>query len=280
MIMKVAMVQMRTELSQDESNEKALRMIHQAAQTGVDVVVLPEMFNCPNTRKYINLYGKKGHEETCKLLSQSAKDNHIILVGGSVCEKTEDEKLYNTCFVYDEQGEQIAKYRKTHICDINMPGYHFHESANFAEGKDFVTFETKFGRMGLGICFDLRYAQPFNALAAAGVKVVFLPAQFSSGNGPTHWYPMMRARAMDNQVFMVGCDGCLYEDFPYQSWGHSTVYDPDGAQLVGSDNTEQIVYCDLDLDLVERYRKWMPIFVNHEKDEARFARLMESVKDK
>ena len=122
--MIVAVCQLRTETEQAVTMEKAARMVREAAQSGADIVVLPEMFNCPYSKEYFKKFAALGHEEAVKEMSAWARDNGIILVGGSVPE-TDGGKIYNTCFVFDRSGKQIAKHRKAHLFDVNFPGMRF-----------------------------------------------------------------------------------------------------------------------------------------------------------
>lgn len=254
---KVAVCQMRTEIDQEQSMEKAERMLKEAAENGADVAVLPEMFNCPYSRKYFRKYAALGHEKTVARMSAWARENGLVLIGGSVPE-TVDGKIYNTSFVFNERGALIAKYRKLHLFDANLPEMSFHESSTFAKGNDIVIFDTKFGRMGVAICYDVRYPELFRAMSQRGAKVVFLPAQFSVVSGGKYWELPLRARAIDMQAYVVGASAARYVGFDYESWGHSTVVDPRGDVVVTCDETEQIIYSEIDLDFVHTVRTVLP----------------------
>ena len=154
--LKIAVCQVLTELDQDATLEKTGRMVHEAAQNGAQIVALPEMFNCPYSKKYFHTYAAMGHEKTVRAMSSWAKDNGIILVGGSIPE-TEGDRIYNTCFVYDENGTEIARHRKAHLFDVDIPGMRFSESATFTPGDQITVFDTKYGRMGVAVCFDVRF---------------------------------------------------------------------------------------------------------------------------
>ena len=131
---RLAMCQIRTETDRGATMEKAERMVREAAEKGADIVQLPEMFNCPYAKEYFKKFAALGHEDTVKEMSRWAAENKIILVGGSVPE-AEGEKLYNTCFVFDRQGRQIARHRKIHLFDVDFPGMRFKESNSFAPGN-------------------------------------------------------------------------------------------------------------------------------------------------
>ena len=256
-MIKLALLQIRTEIDQAETMEKARRMVYEAADQGVDFVVLPEMFNCPYSREYFKKYAALGHEEAYAAMSAWAKEKGIYIVGGSIPE-TEGGKIYNTCFVFDREGKEIARHRKIHLFDVDYDGLRVKESSTFAPGNDITVFETEFGTMGAAICFDVRFPELFRAMAMRGAKMIFLPAQFSMTTGPRHWEPLIRSRALDYQLFMVGVGAARYEGFNYEAYGHSTIIGPSGIVECMADETEQIFYAEVDLSKVELFRSQMP----------------------
>ena len=262
---KLAAVQLRTELNWDETMEKAERMIKQAADNGAEVVALPEMFSCPYDKRYFKSFAAMGHEKTVEHMKRWAKENGIILVGGSVPE-SDGGKLYNTCFVFDEKGEQIARHRKIHLFDVDIPGMRFKESNNFEPGDDITVFDTKFGKMGCAVCFDLRFPELFRAMAMRGAELIIVPAQFNMKTGPSHWEMTLKMRAVDNEVFVVGCSAAKYEGFSYECWGHSAIVSPFGEVLTSCDEKEQIIYSDIDLNRVGEVRRQLPTFLNLRRD--------------
>ena len=259
--LKLAVCQLRTELDQDETMEKAARMLREAAQNGAQIVVLPEMFNCPYSGKYFRRFAASGHEAAVAAMSGWARDNGVLLVSGSIPELT-DGKLYNSCFVFDEQGRQLARHRKIHLFDVDLPGLRFRESDTFAPGEEITTFETRWGTMGAAICFDVRFPELFRAMASRGAQIIFLPAQFNGTTGPAHWELSLRARAVDNELFVVGASAARYEGFSYESWGHSMVVDPFGEALASCGDEETILYADIDLDRVAEVRRRLPTFLH------------------
>ena len=256
---RLAVCQLRTELEQAETMDRAARMVREAAQNGAEIVVLPEMFNCPYAEEYFKRYAETG-ADAVRAMSGWAKENGVLLVGGSIVELS-DGKLYNTCFVFDENGKQLARHRKAHLFDVDLPGMRFLESATFAPGEAVTTFETRFGTMGAAICFDVRFPELFRAMAMRGAQIVFLPAQFNQKTGPAHWELSLRARAVDNELFVVGASAAKYEGFSYESWGHSLVADPFGQVLASCGDEETILYADVDLARIDQVRKQLPTFL-------------------
>ena len=256
-MIKIAICQIRTETDRAETMVKAKRMIFEAAANGADFAVLPEMFNCPYSREYFKKFAGLGHEESCAQLSAWAKETGMYIVGGSVPE-TADGKIYNTCFVYDREGKEIARHRKIHLFDVELPGLRVRESATFAPGNDITMFETEFGTMGCAVCFDLRFPELFRAMQNRGANVVFLPAQFSMTTGPKYWEAMLRSRAFDYQYYMVGACAARYVGFNYEAYGHSAVIDPSGEVMCRAGEGEEIIYAELDMEYLKSYRKQMP----------------------
>lgn len=263
--LKLAVCQLRTELELRETMNKARRMVAEAAENGANIAVLPEMFNCPYESAHFKKFAALGHEETVKEMSAWAKENKIILVGGSIPER-EGDKLYNSCFVFDEEGRQIARHRKVHLFDIDLPGMRFKESNTFTPGENITVFDTKYGKMGAAVCFDVRFPELFRAMAVQGAQIIFLPAQFNQKTGPAHWEMSLRARAVDNELFLVGASAAKYEGFSYECWGHSAVIDPFGDIIASCDEKEQIIYADIDLGRIARVRAQLPTFLHLRRD--------------
>ncbi len=263
---KLAVVQIRTETDMEQTLVKAERMVAEAAQGGAKLVVLPEMWSCPYSKKYFHAVADSDNGASREAMSRWAGDNGIILVGGSVPEKCGD-KLYNTCYVFDENGRQIARHRKIHLFDVDIKGgMRFKESNSFAPGEDITVFDTSLGRMGVEICFDIRFPELCRAMAKRGAEIILCPAQFNMTTGPRHWELSVRARAMDNELFFVGASSARYEGFDYECWGHSTVADPFGMVTASCDEKEQILFCDIDLNEVDSVREQLPTFLHLRED--------------
>jgi len=263
---KLATIQLRTELNKSLTMEKAERMVREAAESGAKLIVLPEMFNCPYARGYFRSFADAENGESIAEMSRWARENNIILVGGTIPEKDGD-KLYNTCFVFNEQGEVIARHRKMHLFDVEIDGgICFKESRDFAAGNEITVFDTSLGRMGVIVCFDIRFPELSRTMAKRGAEIILCPAQFNMTTGPKHWELSIRARAMDNEIFFVGASAARYEGFSYEAWGHSTVAGPFGMVEATCDEKEQILYCDIDLNEVDSVRRQLPTFLNLRED--------------
>jgi len=265
MSLKVAVCQLKTELDQDVTLAKAERMVKEAAGNGADMVALPEMFNCPYSSGYFRKIAALGHEKSVAAMSRWARENNVILIGGSIPE-VEGDKIYNTSFVFDRKGQQIARHRKVHLFDVDLPGMRFKESDTFSPGEDITVFDTEYGKMGLAICFDVRFPELFRAMAKRGAQIIFLPAQFNMTTGPAHWDLQLRCRAVDNECFFVAAAAARYEGFDYECWGYSMIIDPYGTKLAACDEKEQIIYADVDLERINQVRAQLPTFLHLKKE--------------
>jgi omega-amidase len=182
-------------------------------------------------------------------------------VGGSIPEVDDNKNYYNTSLVFDKQGAMIAKYRKAHLFDIDIPGkVTYKESAIFAPGDQMVVFDTEFCKMGIAICYDIRFPELALLMAKKGAKVLFYPSNFTMATGPLHWELLLKCRALDNQTYVAGCSQVKYTDDPnvYQSWGHSTIVDPMGKVLESCEFEEKVLYTDIDLDYLDSVRNQIP----------------------
>lgn len=267
---KLALIQLHGEATNEENLRNAVLKINEAASEGADVVVLPEMFSCPYKASNFPVFAQKDGGSNWTLLSQAAKKNSVYLVAGSMPERDgegKDEKIYNTSYVFDREGNQIAKHRKMHLFDCDIPGgANFHESDTLTAGNKVTVFETEFGKFGLMICFDIRFPELSRLMVERGAKMIFVPAAFNMTSGPNWWEIMFRTRATDNQVYMVGCSPARDEKGCYIAWGHSLVVDPFGKILNQLDEKESILYQEVDIAEVENFRQQYKILKSRRLD--------------
>lgn len=227
-----------------------------------DIIVLPEMFSTPYELKYFDMYKEDKDGETIKWLSNLAKKHNSYVVGGSI-PYYEDCNIYNSCFIFDREGNIINRYDKIHLFEITYPnGKHFSEADVLIKGNEIVTFETEFGTMGVMICFDIRFPELATKLMEKGSKVIFVPAAFNTYTGPMHWRTTFQSRAIDNQLYMVGCSPSNDSYGNYDIYGHSIVVDPYGTILEELDEKEGTIFIDIDLDKIEEARNRIPIIKN------------------
>lgn len=261
----LAVCQLRTELVYEQTMQKTEAMVREAAAAGASLVVLPEMFDCPYDREYFHKFTAMGHEDAVRRMAAWAGENKIVLVGGSIPEKDGD-RLYNSSFVFGPDGEQLACHRKVHLFDVDLPGMSFRESNTFTPGNRITVVDTPVCRLGVAVCFDVRFPELFRAMAREGAEVICLPAQFNMTTGPAHWEPSLRVRAIDNEVFFAAAAAARYEGFSYECWGHSMIIDPYGTPLAAADEKEQILYANIDLSRIAEVRAQLPTFLHLRED--------------
>ena len=262
----VAQVQMRVTRDKAENIAAACRLIRRAAEQGAEFVMLPEMFCCPYENGAFRPYGEEQGGPVQRALSALAAELGIWIVGGSIPE-LEENRVYNTSFVYDSAGRQVARHRKMHLFDISVEGGQtFRESDTLSPGGEITVFDTPWGKMGLCICFDLRFEELARLMALRGARVIFVPAAFNMTTGPAHWELLFRQRAVDNQLFTVGTSPARSESETYVAWGHSIVCDPWGSVLHQCGAEEEISITSLDLHRVESVRRQLPILRARRED--------------
>ena len=175
--------------------------------------------------------------------------------------------VYNTSYIFDRQGKQIGKHRKAHLFDIDVKGgQSFRESDTLTAGDSDTVFDTEFGKMGVIICFDIRFPEMARMTVNDGAKVIFVPAAFNMTTGPAHWELSFRTRALDNQIYMVGCAPVRDVSSSYVSWGHSIVTDPWGKVVNMLDEKEGILLAELDLDYEDDVRDQLPLLKSRRHD--------------
>ena len=264
--MKLSLLQMKTAATPEENIVKIKAMLKQAKAEGADMAMLPEMCCCPYENSAFVKYAMPWNSPFLTEIAETAKELGLYVVGGSVPLASEG-KIYNASFVYNDKGDCIAKHRKTHLFDINVPGgQYFMESDTFTAGKDVTTFNTPWGKFGLIICYDIRFPELSRLLALEGVNAILVPAAFNMTTGPAHWELSFRMRALDNQVFMAGCAPARDMASSYTAWGHSIVTDPWGSVIDQMDETEGILTVELDFSRVDTVRQQLPLLKHRRVD--------------
>lgn len=257
--MKAALIQMRTVSDKAENLRHARELIDEAAKNGADICVLPEMFCCEYRNSSFIENQEPAGGPAWQMLSAASGENSVWLIGGSVPE-AEGGRLYNTSFVFDRSGNQDARCRKSHLFDIAVHGgQHFKESDTFTPGDEICSFDTEFGRLGLCICFDMRFPELARIMSLDGAWAVFCPASFNMTTGPAHWEVMFRSRAVESQVYTLGCAPARDEQGSYVSYANSIAVSPWGDVLARAGAEETTLYVELDPAYVESIRAQLPL---------------------
>ncbi len=266
-VLNLAICQMRVTDSKSHNLVHAGAMVEQAAQKGAQIVVLPEIFNLPYDTAVMADQAESCPGETTAFLAQSARRNRVILVGGSIPERADNGRIFNTCFIYGPSGQLIGQHRKMHLFDIDIPGQiTFKESSVFAAGNRLEVIHHQGLGIGVVICYDIRFPELARLLALRGAQLLVVPASFNMITGPAHWELLMRTRAVDNQLYVVAASPAQNPEAGYKSWGHSLVADPWGTLLAQAGSGEEILYCQVDLSALNKVRRELPLLDHRRTD--------------
>lgn len=281
----VAAVQMNSGEVKAENYAKAGALVRRAAAAGARLVVLPEYFNCLGDRRTMLAEAEASDGPTAEWLAAIARELKITLVGGTFCERSPDAtRAFNTSLTFDAMGRCIATYRKLHLFDVDLPGrLTYCESSWLAPGQEVVVAEFDFTendrndsqnenrknpnggpsapvgslRSALAICYDLRFPELFRLFADRGAELLVVPAAFTKTTGRDHWELLCRARALENQCFLVASNQ-TGKHAALETYGHSLVVDPWGVVLARADEEEGIVMATISRARLEEVRAQLP----------------------
>ena len=258
-IFEVIALQKKTYSDPGQNRDAVKAMLDSYSGPDPDFVVLPEIFTCPYDNKCFPQFAESGEGETYRFLANLARERKAYVIGGSIPE-LEEGKIYNTSYIFDRGGKLIGRHRKIHLFDIDVPGgQYFRESDVLSPGDSVTVFDTEFGKMGVCICFDIRFPEMFLEMRKMGVRMVFVPAAFNMTTGPAHWEVLFRSRAMDQQIYMLGCSPARNAEASYIAYGHSILTDPWGRVVRELDEREGILRAEVDLDYVDAVRQQIPL---------------------
>ena len=265
--LRIAQAQIPVYTDRIKLTETLKSLAEQAAEENAGLLALPEMFCCPYDVGCFPAFAEEEGGPLWKTCSDLARDFGIYLSAGTMPERDSDGKIYNTAYVFDRNGRQIARHRKMHLFDINVKnGQHFQESAVLSPGNDITVFETEFCVMGLAVCYDIRFPELFRLMAAKGAKVILVPASFNMTTGPMHWELLFRSQALNNQLFTAGTAPARNADASYVSWGHSIVAGPWGNVISQMDAGEDFQITEIDLRETRKAREQIPALSGRRTD--------------
>ena len=263
---KLAICQIKVFDDKKSNINHALEMITTSAKNGADIIILPEMFNCPYDNSKFAEYAEIQEESyTLQSISKSATDNNVYIIAGSIPE-LENDKIYNSSFIFNNSGEIIGKYRKIHLFDIETPEIRFFESDTLNSGNQIGIFDLGFMKIGIAICYDMRFPELLRIMALKGVQLIVIPGAFNMITGPAHWEILIRSRAVDNQLFVAAASPARNDELSYVAYGNSMIVDPWGEIIARAGQNEEIVYADINLDKLKNVRKELPLLKNRRPD--------------
>lgn len=258
----VAVVQM-TSTSDVEANWRSARtLVERAAAHGARFVATPENTNYlgPHAEKVRLAEGLDG--PTCTRFAELAARLGIHLLLGSFNERSpEPARCFNTSVLFGPRGERVAAYRKIHLFDIDTEGVRFRESETCAPGTEVVVADAGFARLGLSICYDLRFGELYRGLRARGAEVLLVPSAFTLTTGRAHWEPLLRARAIETQCYVLAPAqvGTHDDQGLRESFGHAAIVDPWGQVVACASEGAGLALAEIDLARVTAVRRGMPV---------------------
>ena len=247
--------------------DKATVMIDTAAEEGAEMVVLPEMFNCPYDTNKFRAYAESiDTSQSLKTVSRAARKNDVYLIAGSIPELL-DGKIYNSSYIFDRDGDVVDVHRKMHLFDIDIPGeISFKESEIITAGNRVTVVETDLVNLGVAICYDMRFPELFRLMALKSADLMVVPGAFNMTTGPAHWETTVRARAIDNQVYVAAASPSMNTGLSYVAYGRSMVVDPWGKVLASAGADEEIIYATVDKSIINKVREELPLLKNRRTD--------------
>ncbi len=258
----IAVIQLDISRDKQENLVHAEHLIKEAAAQA-SIIVLPEMFNCPYNAKTFYKYAEVEFSETTRWMANLSEILGITLIGGSIPE-LEDEEMYNTSYTYSK-GKLIGKHRKMHLFDVDIKGgITFKESSVLSPGEKVTTFDVGGLKIGVAICYDMRFPELMRAMVDHGAEVIVVPAAFNTTTGPAHWHITARARAVDNQVYFIVASPARSSYLSYKAYGHSIVVNPWGEILSEANELEEIIYAEIDTEYIKKVRAELPL-LQHRK---------------
>lgn len=264
---RIAAIQMASGPNVNANLLEAARLIAQAAKAGAGLVVLPENFAIMGMSEQDKVKVREpqgpisGQTPIQTFLAQQAAKHKIWLAGGTVPLVAESEnKIRAACLLYDERGKQVARYDKIHLFDVSLEesGERYTESDTIEGGKDVVVVDSPFGRIGLGICYDLRFPEQFRAMLDKGMELLLLPSAFTAITGKAHWDVLVRARAIENLCYVVAADQGGYHLNGRETHGDSMIVDPWGRVMDRLVRGSGMVIADIDRDKLNSIRRNLP----------------------
>ncbi len=254
-----AALQLNSTLDRDENLRCAERLVSQAADRGARLVVLPELFNCLGSPDAMLAEAEAIPGPSTAAAASWGRKHEIVLVAGSIMERSPDGRAYNTSTVFGPDGTLLAKYRKLHLFDVDLPGeVTYQESRTVVPGDRSVVVETPLGRLGMSICYDLRFPELYRQLVDQGAEVCLAPSAFTLPTGRDHWELLVRARAVENQFYMVAANQWGRHGDALTTYGRSMIVDPWGVPLATAADGVGIITAAIDPQRTAKVRRRLP----------------------
>jgi predicted amidohydrolase len=258
-----AAIQMSSTPDKAENQSTADALVHDAVSAGADLVALPELWSCHGLDEVYRENAEPIPGPTTDFLGDLARELGVYVLGGSILEgEPGAQRLSNTSTFFDPSGDMTAVYRKIHLFDVKVSDKEYLESANIAPGKDIVTAKAGPATLGLSVCYDIRFPELYRLLALRGAEILGVPAAFTLQTGKDHWEVLLRARAVENQAFVVAPAQWGRKADGRWTYGRSMIVDPWGIVLATCPDRDGFALATLDLDYLDRFRTEFPALAN------------------
>ncbi len=261
-----AAVQMLASTDKGANLEEAGAKIREAAGRGARVVALPEVFHWRGDKEEEKRFSEPIPGPTSDLMARLARELRLYLLAGSFLEAVPgNSRAYNTSLFFGPKGDVLGRYRKIHLFDVRIEGgVSTMESETREPGEEIVVAETEFCPMGMTICYDLRFPELYRALVFKGAQVIFVPSAFTALTGEAHWEALLRARAIENQVYIVAPNQVGKNPRSFATYGNSMVVDPWGRVLAKASDIPSVILAEIDLSYLAKVRAELPA-LSHRK---------------
>ncbi|MBW2514838.1 MAG: carbon-nitrogen hydrolase family protein [Deltaproteobacteria bacterium] len=265
---KVALIQYTVQEKWQDNVNQVERLLTKAHRGGAELSLLPEMFVQPYDMTIVPDRAESVPQgPTSEKLSEWSRRFKMAIVGGSVAELGSDGKYYNTATLWSPEGALLAKHRKIHLFDVDLPnGVSFRESAILSPGFEVTVVRVLGMNIGIAVCYDIRFPELSRLMTLMGAELIALPGAFNNVSGPAHWEILLRTRAAENTVWVAGVSGLASPDDTYQTWGHSMLTDPFGEVVADMGRTEGVSLCLLDPARLEDIRARLPVIKQRRED--------------
>lgn len=259
-VMRAAVLQMNSTEDVEANIHTALALVEEAVLWGAELLVLPEKFHYLGDSDGAVEIRESLDGELMSSLAESAAGHGVFLLAGSIWEEIPgDHRAYNTSVLLGPDGRQVAVYRKIHMFDVDVGGRTYRESDECRPGNRMVTADAASGvKIGMSVCYDLRFPELYRGLVAAGARIFTVPAAFTMTTGRDHWEVLLRARAIENQVFVVAANQVGRHGDGLESYGRSMIVDPWGVVLAQAADGEGVAVADLDFSRLQQVRANLP----------------------
>lgn len=270
--MLVAAVQLTSKANKKKNLAVASALMTRAVRQGAELVALPEYFSFIGGKsEMLKEAEKPGHGAAYEMVRDFAKKHEVYVLAGTIPTFQNDKRPLNRSILFGPEGQELGSYDKVHLFDAELENTRsYRESDIFKPGSDLEIADTPFGKVGFSVCYDLRFPEMYRVLTLKGARMIFVPSAFTMYTGKDHWLPLLKARAIENQVYIVAPAQIGKNSEHKTSYGKSCIIDPWGNIIALAPDCETVVVADIDFKFLSKVRKELPVLKHYRKDLFRF----------